>query len=92
MNHTDGYYDWRGHPVGVEWFDATDGEIDVYFLYDVAEHPTGYVPEGEVHALVTFCYGGGGGFWVERERFLADAEPLVPEQDGIGAGETIQGP
>lgn len=84
MRHGVEYYDWNGHAIEVETFDARDvsGGIDVTPIVSPAEHPTGRVPEGSIHYLCALV-AGNGGFWATEEAFHERAEPLATRAVGF---------
>lgn len=80
------YYSWNGVPVMVEWF---DGPVDVSAYSSPAEHPTGKVPEGERHALVSLCSDRTSGWWASEDAVDEHTKPLGPTtgESSIGIDE-----
>lgn len=72
------FYTWNGLPVRVEWYDATDGELDVSAITAPAKHPDGIIPEGERHALVELLVSKQRGWWASEKAVEEHAEPIGP--------------
>lgn len=70
------FYDYRGHPVRVEYYKG----LDVSGVTYPAIHPDGQIPDDEVHAAVSLI-AGGDGWWMDADDFRREAEPLGPAAD-----------